>query len=333
MKQLHVEVDLSNDQHSLLEEIPQGAKEIILEELKKQKIPATVEHIEEFLLQERASDYEDIFDFLFTVPEISSLKKNKLEMYEERNFSLKQALEDTLKTTKERRGSWEYEGNEEYEEETRRTIVALEGARHQPDLFLGKGNAAFVCSVPEVPEVCIKFLHTPGHQLFSIEKEFGVLSDVSSLPLKTLKVPEAHAVAKNVNGAKAFFTMKTIDGHTLLELVEHPSKRKALLQKMEISEDELLEKMLDQKLHKKIIDDIEVIHRNGIIHGDIHPRNIMVDSKGDFYLIDFGNAIIPVTLNQTSDSLNENIENIKENDVSGFINSMKNTALEIRKNR
>jgi serine/threonine protein kinase len=274
-----------------------------------------------------------VFDFLYVSPEVINLKKNKMALYEEKRFSLKQAIEDTLKTTKERQSFWEYDGNEQYKEETRRTIVALEGARHQMDLFLGKGNAAFVCSVPEIPEVCIKFLHTPGRQLFSIEKEFGVLSDASSLPLKTLKIPEAHAVAKNVNGAKAFFTMKTVDGYTLLELVEHPSKRESLLNKMGISETELLEKLLNQTLHREIVEDLTTIHRSGIIHGDIHPRNIMLDSKGDLYLIDFGNAVIPVTLNQTSDELNENIENIKENDISGFINSMKNTALEIRKNR
>jgi hypothetical protein len=138
MKPLYVEIPKDNEHHSLLEDIPSKAKEIIVEELQKRNISITKKNIEIFLTTEQASDYEDVFDFLYVSPEVINLKKNKMALYEEKRFSLKQAIEDTLKTTKERQSFWEYDGNEQYKEETRRTIVALEGARHQMDLFLDK---------------------------------------------------------------------------------------------------------------------------------------------------------------------------------------------------
>jgi tRNA A-37 threonylcarbamoyl transferase component Bud32 len=327
MKQIKIEAP---DEHNhLLEDLPPTAKQIILEALTSEPTP---ENIQSFLNTELAFEYEDIFEILFATKEMNPLLKDTLTRYEQQKITLGKGLEDAIKLKEKRVNSWEYEGNEIYETETINSIKALESAKHHPELFLGKGNAAFVFSVPEVPEICIKFLHTPDHQIFSIEREFNILDTVNSIQLSTIKIPEAHAVAKNINGEKAFFTMKTISGHTLLEIIEHPSKRKALLEKMGVSEKDFVEKLLNETTHTNIAKDLKKLHQEGVIHGDIHPRNIMINTQGELYLIDFGNAILPATLNQTSDAMNENIENIKENDISGFLNSLKSTAIQIRQN-
>jgi len=56
---------------------------------------------------------------------------------------------------------------------------------------------------------------------------------------------------------------------------------------------------LKMKIIKQLIDDIVQLHKLGIIHGDIHPGNILLSQKGDIKLIDFGQAC----LNQTCERL------------------------------
>jgi superfamily I DNA and/or RNA helicase/tRNA A-37 threonylcarbamoyl transferase component Bud32 len=52
----------------------------------------------------------------------------------------------------------------------------------------------------------------------------------------------------------------------------------------------------------EIVDCLQELHtKYKISHGDIHPANILVDSNGQFYLVDFGLANITRTLSQEKD--------------------------------
>ena len=46
-----------------------------------------------------------------------------------------------------------------------------------------------------------------------------------------------------------------------------------------------------RKLHKLFVV-INIMHENGVYHNDLHGGNIMMDDRGRFYIIDFGNAKI-----------------------------------------
>lgn len=41
-------------------------------------------------------------------------------------------------------------------------------------------------------------------------------------------------------------------------------------------------------LVRRVIDAYAVLHERGVIHGDVHPRNVLVDRLGDVKIIDFG---------------------------------------------
>lgn len=47
----------------------------------------------------------------------------------------------------------------------------------------------------------------------------------------------------------------------------------------------------DKETYRKTKKQLEIIHRNGIIHGDIREDNILCTKKGKVYIIDFAYSI------------------------------------------
>lgn len=286
--------------------------------------------LEIFVQQEKVADYEDIIEaVLVDIP--SELQQKKIKEYTDKDMTLESALRDALDLIRKRKMMWKYEGKEEYEPEILKTIKIFEGAKYQQELFEGRGNAAYVFQVPDVPNVCIKFLHSPQMQRYSPEREFGILSSVNEIAseLKVLKVPQAHAVAVHNEADKSFFTMETIDGITLQEMIDTASKRKEMFNQSGISESQVIDILSDKSLQGKMKRDLETIHKHGILHGDIHPRNIMMSRDGTFYLIDFGNAMITSALPPGVDY--DTIENTKEIDLKAFVNCFEMTAKTLKK--
>ncbi|WP_372371162.1 protein kinase [Candidatus Uabimicrobium sp. HlEnr_7] len=72
----------------------------------------------------------------------------------------------------------------------------------------------------------------------------------------------------------AFFTMDCIEGSSLKEIIK--SKKLNLHKGLAIM--------------KKVSEAMYYAHQNGIIHRDLKPANIMIDKKGEPYVMDFGLA-------------------------------------------
>ena len=70
------------------------------------------------------------------------------------------------------------------------------------------------------------------------------------------------------HGRAIYIVMDYIEGTTLYELVE----------KNEVTSD----------LANKIIDKLDRMHNLGLIHGDLHDNNIMIDKNGEPFIIDLG---------------------------------------------
>jgi len=49
---------------------------------------------------------------------------------------------------------------------------------------------------------------------------------------------------------------------------------------------------LESGLIKKLESGLNILHANGIYHRDLHLRNVMIDERGEVYIIDFGTAHI-----------------------------------------
>lgn len=47
---------------------------------------------------------------------------------------------------------------------------------------------------------------------------------------------------------------------------------------------------LDPAIFEKVDNAIRILHQNGIHHNDLHKGNVMIDSKGEVYIIDFGRS-------------------------------------------
>lgn len=73
----------------------------------------------------------------------------------------------------------------------------------------------------------------------------------------------------------AYIVMELLEGETLSELLKREKT---------IPEDRAISMMIP------IIESLEAVHKEGIIHRDIAPDNIFVTKKGDIKLIDFGAA-------------------------------------------
>lgn len=284
-----------------------------------------------FARNESASDYDDIIELVLQKLPKEIADKKLAEYSSNRGITLLQAIEESFALTKKRNLLWNYGGNEKYYQEIKKSIEIFESAKYKTELFKGKGNAAYVFQTPEVPNVCIKFIHSPAMQRYTIDREFGILSSAYAVSsnFKKLKIPEPHAVAVHVDNTKSFFTMETIDGMTLLQLEDFPGDRKRFLERAGFSESYLMSLLSDTKTLELIQKDIELLHGNDILHGDIHPRNIMLDIHGNFYLIDFGNAVIPTNLPAGIDY--ETVENTKELDSRAFSTSFDITLKNLKK--
>ena len=122
--------------------------------------------------------------------------------------------------------------------------------------------------------------------------------------------------------------MEQVFGCTLLELIELPSRKQAILKSLHMTEKELISFLTDKDKHEKIQKDLEIMHQQGVIHGDIHPRNIMLSKNGSLFLIDFGNFILPTAVHTNTPY--EQLENVKEIDIKSFLNSLNLTAMSLK---
>src|SRR5262249_43927184 len=100
----------------------------------------------------------------------------------------------------------------------------------------------------------------------------GGLHHPNSLPVHDLHVDEA--------GGPPRLLMKLVEGRTLSDLLHESTVPPTGLR---------LERLLGVVI--KVCDAVSFAHSHGVIHRDLHPRNVMVGSHGQGYLMGWGLAI------------------------------------------
>ena len=91
-----------------------------------------------------------------------------------------------------------------------------------------------------------------------------------------------HDIERDPSGRPTRFIMKLVTGTTLEKVVEAEKEAPLSGQRLE----EALRVFL------KICDAVSFAHSRGVIHQDLNPRNVMVGSHGQVYVMDWGLAVI-----------------------------------------
>ena len=256
---------------------------------------------------------------------LNSIPKELKEKQETNGIWDKPDLAISIKLIKElillrQNSEWKIETvHKKYQAEALKCIKKITESRYLPSNLLGKGMCGIVYIREDDFDMCVKYIHDPSKIKNSIRREFDMLGSVAELKTQILKFPTPHTFLENRDSMKSVYTMDHIRGLTALEIYSNPARFENLYGR------EMLKKVQANLTNKeymaKIVNDIELMHANNIIHADLHEKNIMIDENGDVFVIDFGNSI-NLLVENTTDKDYDRIENIKNQDLFQIKNSL-----------
>ena len=153
------------------------------------------------------------------------------------------------------------------------------GERYELGAMIGTGGMADVYLAQDVRlnrQVAIKILRSD----LARDPSFVTRFNKEALSVAALNHPGIVSVydsgkEDSPSGAMPYIVMEYVEGKTLRELV-NKGERFALYRAVEIAEGILIA--------------LQYSHKNGIIHRDIKPGNIMITDNGDVKVMDFGIA-------------------------------------------
>lgn len=145
--------------------------------------------------------------------------------------------------------------------------------RYEPLVRLGEGGGGEVWSVRDrqtQQTYALKVLHehASSHEMSALVREAVALSG-----LEGLGVPRVIRFGRLPNSSRAFMLRELVEGTSLEELMGHGAN---------------YERALDALV--RAAERLTVLHRAGLLHGDIKPANIIVAASGAVTLVDLGLA-------------------------------------------
>lgn len=194
--------------------------------------------------------------------------------------------------------------------------------RVNPDNYLGTGTTATVKSYTiktanETYELAIKYVITPNKKTLTAQAEHDVISEVERLKIielaeskheartRFIRVP--HPYLHHKNKEVQLFGMEKVDGINLQQARDGfispdflTNLKKSQLATMSAKEIEGYVERFFDTMHEYCL------------HGDIKPRNIMVNSDGVFYIIDFGQSRLAHTVPEEAQ---EQFDNLKADEI------------------
>jgi hypothetical protein len=157
--------------------------------------------------------------------------------------------------------------------------AARTGGRYEVRDLLGRGGMAAVHLALDrilLREVALKFLDTTESSPALLER-FVIEAQITA-QLDHPNIVPVHDLS--VFGEPPYFVMKLLGGHTL---TEHLRKRPELPRDPETLDDLL-------GVFIRVCDAIGFAHSRGVVHRDLKPDNVTVDTYGRVYLMDWGLA-------------------------------------------
>lgn len=173
--------------------------------------------------------------------------------------------------------------NPELKEEVRSAIKTVETSFNNPQLFIGNGSVAEVYEIPGAPHLCVKYLVNPAmarEHGNNFREEAQYLDDMHGYEVEGIKSPRLLFYHSSDFGT--CFGMEKIDGKSINIITDNPDA---------IDYVDVIRKQDMNDVLRRMRNFITSMHTDKkIVHRDLTARNIMVDRKGDWYVIDFGRA-------------------------------------------
>jgi serine/threonine protein kinase len=208
---------------------------------------------------------------------------------------------------------------------------------HNPDNYLGEGMTARVKlfdvqttqDTKDQPlRMAIKYIITPTAKTLTAEQEHGVIIEVERMRMieaaekafprrsKYIRVP--HPYLYHSTEHVDLYGMECIDGITLEQAARegmlHQDMKEALRnsQLMTVPKEEL-DGYIERFVH--------TMHQY-CLHGDIKPRNIMVNREGVLYIIDFGQSVMLHNMPNKSEDAVENLKSAEIEQTKTAVHSL-----------
>ncbi len=200
-------------------------------------------------------------------------------------------------------------------EEIQKVVEDLERVEQQGLDIIGKGNYGRVHVSPHSHKVCIKYLidkiQMESHQK-AIVNEAGFLNSLHGFVVEGVRVPDVYSIG--LNNPPYYLGMERIYGKSLEAIKTSPEDSQDFV--------ELIKSQDKEQVISKITQFIKQMHIvKRIIHGDIHAGNIMIDKKGNWYVIDFGLSMNIDFDDDSTDLKEKDILNVRET-IEGVYNSI-----------
>jgi serine/threonine-protein kinase PknK len=145
--------------------------------------------------------------------------------------------------------------------------------RYEPVSPLGKGGGGEVWAVRDRLSGRTVALKALGDQATEREVEALVREAVALSGLEGLGAPRVLRFGRLPRTDRPFLVRELVEGRSLLELYEDGAEPARCLEAIALAADQLT-----------------VLHRASLLHGDVKPANIIVGNDGDATLVDFGLA-------------------------------------------
>jgi hypothetical protein len=161
-------------------------------------------------------------------------------------------------------------------------FLSSEGSKHFKEL--GKGQYARVCEDPRTSSVAIKYPFNQeaiSSHRHMIKQEVQYMEEMQGFTVDAVRAP--HLFAMRTNSPPYFIVMEKVKGFSGQDIIDRKCPDDFL---------QRVRKSSEASTAKRIENFLRSVHtEKRIVHGDIHPGNIMFDMSGNIFIIDFGKTV------------------------------------------
>jgi len=176
------------------------------------------------------------------------------------------------------------DANKSIREEILAMHESIKNAFGDSNYFLGNGRTAEVYTLPIAPHLCVKYIKDQDayNENNHMRIEYDFLNQLHAFETNDVRTPHPYFIRIHPSEGHSY-GMERISGENLSRILERPTDNLELIK--------MLKGVDRDTVEKNLIAYIRALHDNfGITHNDLFQRNIMVDTDGRFYIVDFGKA-------------------------------------------